>query len=135
MQSIQVSDVVLIKELWHEYEASVSANDKERWIALWTEDGIQMSPDAARRTGKEMIRSEMEPFFDIYDTQMSIYPDAVQVLGDQAYSHGLYEFMMTPKEGGDKIEGNGKFLTILQKQIDGSWRIAIDCFNYDVPLD
>jgi uncharacterized protein (TIGR02246 family) len=135
MQSTQVSDVVLIKELWHEYEASVSANDKELWIALWTEAGIQMSPDAARRTGKEMIQSEMEPFFDLYDTQMSIYPDAIQVLGNQAYSHGLYEFVMTPKEGGDKIEGNGKFLTILQKQIDGSWRIAIDCFNYDAPFD
>ena len=133
VERTQVSDSAEISKLWREYAAAATAGDLERWTALWIEDGIQMPPGAARRTGKKVIGAEMRPLFDLFNTQMAIYPDAIEVLGDQAYAHGLYEFVMTPKEGGDSIEVKGKFLTILRKQVDGSWRIAIDCFNYDAP--
>lgn len=134
MEKTQVSEVTQINKLWREYAAAATAGDLARWIALWTEDGIQMPPGAARRAGREQIKSEMRPLFDLFDTQMAIYPDEIQVLGEQAYVHGLYEFVMTPKEGGDGTKVKGKFLTILRKQSDGPWRIAVDCFNYDAPL-
>lgn len=131
---MQVSDVAKINELWKEYAAAMTAGDMDRWISLWIEDGIQMPPDTPQRAGKELIRAENQPSLDFFDWQIAIYPDAVRVLGDQAYSHGSYEFVITPKEGGDTLEGKGKFLTILQRQIDGSWKLAVDCFNYDAPL-
>jgi len=133
LERSQVSDVAQIYKLWNEYSAAITIGDLERWISLWTQDGIQMPPDAPRRAGKETIRAEMQPLFDHFDWQMSVYLAEVQVLGDQGYSHGSYEFVMTPREGGESIEGTGKFLTILQRQIDGSWKIAIDCFNYNAP--
>jgi len=40
---------------------------------------------------------------------------------------------MTPKAGGKTIKLDGKYLTILERQADGSWKIAIDCFNSNVP--
>ena len=52
--------------------------------------------------------------------EFTINPEEVRILGDRAYSHGLYGFSMTPKAGGDTIELSGKFLTILEKQADGS---------------
>ena len=134
MERMQVVDVAQVYELWNEYAAAVTVGDMERWIALWIDDGIQMPPGAPRRVGKEQIRAEMQLRLDLFDRKMTIQPDEVQVLGDRAYSHGSYEFTLTPKAGGDTIEGNGKFLTILQRQIDGSWKIAIDCYNYDAPL-
>lgn len=134
MERMQVSAVAKINELWKEYAAAANAGDMERWIALWVDDGIQLAPGAARRVGKQKIRAEMQPLFDLFDTEMAIYPDEIQVLGDQAYAHGLYEFVMTPKEGGDRTRVQGKFLTILRRQPDDSWKIAVDCFNYDAPL-
>lgn len=122
-----------ISELWKEYVAAATAGDLERWINLWTEDGIQMPPDAPRRVGRALIRAEMKPLFDLFNTRMAIYPDETQVSRDQAFTHGLYEVAMTPKEGGDSLEFKGKFLTILRKQADDSWKIAIDCFNHDTP--
>lgn len=127
------SDVAEINALWDEYAAAATAGNMERWIALWNEGGIQMPPGAMKRAGKALIHSEMQPLFDLFDMQVAIYPDEIQVLGDQAFSHGSYEFAMTPKEGGDRIGIKGKFLTVLQKQANGSWKIAIDCFNYDTP--
>lgn len=134
LERSQVSDVAQIYKLWNEYAAAVTAGDMERWLSLWIDNGIQMPPDAPRRAGKETIRAEMRQRFDLFDWRMAIHPDQVQVLGDQAYSYGVYEFVMMPREGGDTSEGTGNFLTILQRQIDGSWKIAIDCFNYNAPI-
>ena len=36
---------------------------------------------------------------------------------------------------GEKMAGAGKFLTIFQKQDDGSWKIARDCFNGNGPAE
>jgi uncharacterized protein (TIGR02246 family) len=126
-------DVAQIYELWNEYAAAWCAGDIARWINLWTDDGIQMLSGAPRNIGKEQIQKANQPGFDAYDYEMTINPDEVQVLGERAYAHGLGGFTMTPKAGGDTIEVSGKFLTIMEKQVDGSWKIAIDCFNYDAP--
>jgi uncharacterized protein (TIGR02246 family) len=133
MTRIHVSDETAIHALWQEYAASATAGDLDRWIALWSEEGIQLAPDAARRMGREVIRGEMKPLFDLFDTEMAVYPDEIQVLGEQAYTHGTYEFVTRPKEGGDSTKVKGKFLTILRKEAGDSWKILIDCFNDDAP--
>jgi uncharacterized protein (TIGR02246 family) len=105
-------------------------------MALWIDDGIQMAPDVPRRVGKDEIREGMQPLFYLNDTSdMVIDTEEVRILGDRAYSHGTYVFEMGPKEGGESKSYSGKFLDILEKQVDGSWKIAIDCHNYSAPLE
>ena len=129
-------DVFLVYELWIEYAAAAHDGDLERWISLWIDDGIQMAPDALPRVGKEQIRSAMQPSFDLFFmSNMVIKTEEVQIFGNRAYSHGTYEFVMTPKEGGESMSYSGKFLDILKKQVDGSWKIAIDCYNYNKPSE
>lgn len=135
MERVKNTDVAQIYELWNQYAVEWSpGGDFERWMDLWVDEGIQMPPDAPRNMGKEQIRAGNQPGYEVTDWEMTINPDEVRVLGDRAYSHGTYEFAFTPKVGGDTTRGKGKFLTILEKQIDGSWKIAIDCFNFDAPL-
>jgi uncharacterized protein (TIGR02246 family) len=136
MERIQVSDVARIYELWNEYAAAANDGDMARWIELWIDNGIQMPPGAPRRVGKEQVRAAMQPLFDNCSTNnMTIHIEEVRILGDQAYSHGTYEFVMTPKEGGESTSYSGKFLDILKKQVDGSWKIAIDCYNCNTPSE
>lgn len=127
-------DLALIYELWNEYGSAVHDGDLERWMALWVDDGKRMAPNAPASIGLEQIRAAAGPLFDLFIFEaFRVSPDEVQILGDRAYAHGTFAYSMTPKEGGDLIEDNGKFLTILQKQADGSWKIEIDCFNSDLP--
>jgi uncharacterized protein (TIGR02246 family) len=134
LERVQVADVAQVYELWNEYAAAANDGNMERWIALWIDDGIQMPPGAPRRVGKEEIRRGMQPLFDLFDTtKMVVQPEEVRILGDWAYSHGSYQFEMTPKDGGETKSYSVKFLDVLEKQVDGSWRIAIDCHNYDTP--
>jgi uncharacterized protein (TIGR02246 family) len=136
MERSMVLDVAQVYELWNEYAAAVNAGDFERWISLWSDEGIRMPPGAPRLVGKEQIRREMRPLFDLFDTsRMIINTEEVRILGDRAYSHGAYEFEITPKAGGETKSYSGKFLDILEKQVDGSWKIAIDCHNYNMPSE
>ena len=135
IERLQVADVAQVYKLWNEFAAAVTAGDMERWLALWSDDGIHMPPGAERQVGKEQIRTEVQPRFELFDQNMTIDLEEVRILGDQAFSHGTCEFALTPKQGGETTNGSGKFLTILEKQGDGSWKIAIDCFNYNTPLD
>jgi ketosteroid isomerase-like protein len=93
-----------------------------------------MPPDVPCRVGRAQIRREMQPQFDHFNMSgMTIQVEEVCILGDRAYSHGAYTFEMTPKDGGATGRYCGKFLDILEKQVDGSWKIAVDCFNYNEP--
>ena len=127
-------DVALVYELWNEYAAAVNTEDLERWLSLWMNDGIQIAPDAQLRIGKEQIREAMRATFDLFDRRdMTIHTEEVRVLGDWAYSYGSFAFEVISKDGGKTVNYCGKFLDILMKEADGSWKIAIDCHNYDGP--
>jgi len=135
-ERVQVADVAQVYELWNEYAAVLNDGNMERWLALWSDEGIQMAPGAPRRVGKERIRGEMQPLFDQYDiSNMIIHTEEVRILGDWAYSHGTCTFERTPKKGGETRRYSGKYLDILEKQADGSWKIAIDCHNYNPPTE
>jgi uncharacterized protein (TIGR02246 family) len=123
------TEVTLIHELWIEYASALMSGDMERWISLWTCGGIEMSPAGLLLSGTEQIGAANQPVMDLFDTEMTISPEDVRILGDCAYSHGSYKQAMTPKEGGEPISNAGRFLTILEKQANGSWKIAIACFN------
>jgi uncharacterized protein (TIGR02246 family) len=123
-------DVGLVYDLWREYAAAMDTGDLERWISLWSDDGIQMPPGVSRRFGKAEIRREMQPLFDLDGhRRMVIQPEEVRILGDRAYVHGTYEMEVAPRGGGKTKHYSGKFLDILEKQVDGSWKIVVDCHN------
>jgi uncharacterized protein (TIGR02246 family) len=125
-------DVGLVFELWNEYAEAANGGDFEHWLSLWIDDGVQMAPDAPPRVGKEQIRAAMQPIFELFVTRnMVINTEEVRILGDWAYSHGTYTFDVAPKAGGRTTSYSGKFLDIVAKQADGSWKIAIDCHNCD----
>ena len=136
MERDMVSDVAQVYELWNGWAAHCHSGDFERWMTLWVDDALQMAPDEPPRVGKEQIRAAMQPAFDLLImSNMIINTGEVRILGDQAYSHGTYTFETTPKEGGETTSFSGKFLDILEKQIDGTWKIAIDCHNYNGPSE
>jgi uncharacterized protein (TIGR02246 family) len=127
-----LKDESSVENVFKAYATTVNAGDFEGWINNWAENGKQYFPDAPPRYGKAQIATEMRPLFEMLDFEgFSIEIDEIRVLGNQAYGHGTYGYSMTPKGGGETSTISGKFLTILEKQADGSWKILIDCFNYN----
>lgn len=132
MERTKNIDIALVYELWDEYVAATNSGDLERWMSIWSDDGIQLAPGEPLRIGMKQIREAMRATFELYDTcNLTIHMEEVRIIGWWAYSYGTFTFGMTSKDRGESANCGGKFLDILVKQTDGLWKIAIDCHNYE----
>jgi len=120
------ADVAAIRELWDVYEATVVAGDGETWIGLYDPEGIQMPPGAPMRSYDVVLEDAMTWTPDDVDA-MSIMPVETVILGDMAWSMGTYTVDFTMDDGPGQVDG--KFMTLLKRQDDGSWGIYRDIFN------
>lgn len=57
----------------------------------------------------------------------------VTELGDTAYEVGAYTMKLRPP-GADVMNDSGKYVVIWQRQGDGSWKLAVDIWNSDLPM-
>src|SRR5689334_10262728 len=119
--------------IFAKYAASLAAGDADGWATLWTEDGVQMPPAAPPVVGKSQIREKLRSLLAQFRFDMRIHIDEVRSAGDWAFARGMYDATLTPKAGGQRIPIDGKFMTILARQPDGSWRIHRDIFNSNLP--
>ena len=56
----------------------------------------------------------------------------VEISGDLAYEVGKYSIDME-LEGGQTMTDVGKYLMVLKRQADGSWKMSADMFSSDAP--
>lgn len=128
------ADITAINELYDQYCLRVNTGDLDLFISLWTDDAIKMDVDYPAIFGKENIRAYFKVPFEQFNINAAIYGETeVQVSDDWAFSRGTYTLSLTPKEGGSTTYIDGKWLDILKRQADGSWKIYIDCLNYNAP--
>ena len=125
------ADLAAIKALWESYSAAWIESDPDAWLALWDEGGVQMPPGAPARgveTLREAVSTEMA---SESMASFNIHPADIVVSDDWAWSRGTYDLKGEAK--GEPYHVDGKFLTILKRQADGSWKIYRDAFNSNVP--
>jgi uncharacterized protein (TIGR02246 family) len=127
------ADIAAIENVMDQYAVCVNTGDLELWLSLMTDDTIKMPPDAPAIFGKEELRASNKPLFDNFTLEMALFPEEAQVDGDLGFARGTYTFLLTPNEGGEPLYMVGKYLTILKRQADGSWKISHDCYNSNVP--
>jgi uncharacterized protein (TIGR02246 family) len=127
------ADIAAIEDLVNQYGAAVNAGDLDLWISLWTDNGIQMPPNAPAVIGKEQIRAANESMFAEFILEMVVTNKEVRVASDLAFARGTYTLSLIPNAGGETSTIDGKYLSIVERQADGSWKFARDCFNDNTP--
>jgi uncharacterized protein (TIGR02246 family) len=128
------ADIAAINELYNQYCSYGNAGELDNFLSLWEDNAIRMDPDKPSIIGKENIRKFFEVPFEQFSTNVAVYGDTeIQISGDMAFARGTYTLSLTPKEGGPKTTFDGKWLDILKRQTDGSWKIYIDMVNYNAP--
>jgi ketosteroid isomerase-like protein len=125
-------DVAAIKTAHDAYGQTMISKDWAALIAMYTEDAEVMPPNMPLIQGREAIQawSEASPPYTAFNLT------CVEIDGrsDLAYVRGEYTLTMEIEGAPEPIQDIGKFITILQKQQGGSWLIALDIFNSDLPL-
>jgi uncharacterized protein (TIGR02246 family) len=127
------TDLETIDRVRETHVAAVNAGDAEAWVAQFTDDAVQMPPNAPANVGRTMIGSWSRAFLDQFRLQFSLAVDEVRVLGEWAFERGDYTISLNPKAGGPTMQDIGKYITIYQRKPGGAWRMARDIWNSSHP--
>ncbi len=127
------ADVEAIKRVNADLIAAFNNGDANAAVALAMDDAVDLPPNRPAVIGKEAIRSFVQSDFDQFTWDFTDQIVEVQVGGDLAVVWTNYMVTLTPKHGGEPIESSGKWLKVLNRQTDGSWKFSRNIWNSDNP--
>src|SRR5688572_25720632 len=115
--------------------AAFKAGDPAAAAAVYTSDAMFMAPNAPAMAGDSGIVQGLRGLFSqITVTDFTLTIRDVMVAGDLAVETGMYTMTYGQKGGNTVITDKGKYLTVFKRQADGSWKLARDIFNSDLPV-
>lgn len=115
--------------------AAMRANDCNALLLLLTPDVVFAPPNVPTATGQDGVRAWCEPIFkQVKTTTVAVSGRDVDIAGDWAIEHGVFDWTVVPLAGGPEQRDQGRFLAIYHRQPDGSWKLARDVWNSSLPL-
>lgn len=132
--SFSSEDEAAIRALDAEWARAVSAGDGAALAALYTSDATVLPPMEPVRQG-EAAKKYWVDVTNSFSGPTELTTTAVGGRGDLAYATGIYRATLTPKKAGAKPlpAEEGKYLEVLEKQADGSWKIVYDMWSPNAP--
>ena len=129
----QTPDEDAIRSAIANYDAALKAGDVDAVMAAYIEEAVFMPLNVPALVGQEAVRAWYQAFLDYSAVDLNFAVDEVVVSGHWAFARATFLGTETPRAGGGSVEIDGKAIFILQKQDDGSWKIARYLFNLDTP--
>ena len=126
------ADVEAIQGVQNDYVAAVNNGDVDGWLATLADDAVVFPPYHPQLTGKEAIRTHYSQVVESPGFVISAETTNVGIssAGDLAYSAGTSEETINDPDGNPVTE-RGKWVSILKKQPDGTWKSVLDIWNSD----
>ncbi len=121
-----------IREVSVEWMNAVNAKDVERMLGLYTDDTSLYPPNLAIVTGKEAIRTHYSQVVESpgFVISLEVTNVGISSAGDLAYSTGTSETTVNDAQG-NPVTVREKWVAILKKQPDGTWKSVLDIWNSD----
>jgi len=114
-----------IRKLTEDWLAAVRAKDIPRLAAMVTDDAVFLPPGFPPIRGRQAVETMYRSIFPQFSSvEQTVAMEEVQVAGDWAFAWGTEQFTLVPRAGGAPIEIEGKGMSILKRQPDGSWKFA-----------
>jgi len=133
--SISAADMAAIRTADSAFMAAANAGDAEKMADVYAEDGALLAPNLPPQKGRDAVKAFWGGFLDAYSVRFEVASDTIEGRGDLAYNQGHYRFTAVPKaKGVPGVADEGKFLEILKKQPDGSWKYVVDMYSSNLAL-
>lgn len=122
-------DLSAISSVRDSFIAAFNANDAEMVANIYSDDAVVMGGGQPTAQGRQAIVDSNKALFDQFAAKILVTPDFTDVSGDIAYDRGTFAMELTPKAGGPAVTNEGRYLVVLQRQADGSWKVTNDMDN------
>lgn len=126
------NDKTAITQTLKQYEDALNHSNTEKIVSLYTQDGIQMSPDQPAFIGTDALRSAYEHTFKQIKLNLAFTTEELELLNEhtamlRSRSDGAIAVVNpeTPAKAAAFKE-----LFIFKKQTNGEWKISRYSFNF-----
>lgn len=127
---LTVADLAAIRAADSTFAAAANAGDVDGLTGVYARDASLLPPNLPPQKGRTAIRAFWGGFLNAYSVKFEIASDTIEGRGDLAYNMGQYRFTAVPKERSNPgVADEGKFLEVLKKQPDGSWKYLVDMYS------
>ena len=97
---------------------------------FYTDDAKLLPPNMEMVTGKQAIEDFWKVAMAMGIRNINLEPIEMGYDGDLAYETGVSTINIRP-EGEQATTDRGKYLVVMKRQADGSWKVAVDIWNSD----
>jgi uncharacterized protein (TIGR02246 family) len=118
------ADEKAILKLLDRLMAADNAGDVDQIISFYADDAITMPPNDNIVIGKAAIAARYKAGFAKFKMEVSLSSDELEVCGDWAFNRGKTSGRLIWHDGSKPTSLNDKYLMILRRQADKSWKIA-----------
>jgi len=123
-------DLKAIRAADSAFAAAANAGNVDAVTAVYASDATLLPPNLPPQRGRDAVRSYWGGLLNAYSVRFELGSDTIEGRGDLAYNLGHYRFTAVPKaKGKPGMADEGKFVEILKKQPDGSWRYVVDMYS------
>ena len=126
-------DVAAIRNVTQAWAQATRIGDGGSIGVLYTDDGVELPPDAPEVKGRRAIQIQVEMTRGRTDFSAT----SVETRGshDLAYDRGVYSWATAVSGMTEPKMETGNYLAIVRQQVDGSWLISILIWNSDQPFE
>jgi uncharacterized protein (TIGR02246 family) len=129
-EPLAAADIAAIRATDSAFTSAMGAGNAAAVAAIYLPDAHVMPPDAAPVEGRAAIQQFIAGFLGAYQLTITVSADEIEGRGDLAYARGHYTMEGAPKAAGTPpLREEGKFLEVLRRQPDGTWRYAVDMWS------
>jgi uncharacterized protein (TIGR02246 family) len=115
-----------IRSLVNTWHSATAAGDVEAVLKLMTEDVVFLVAGQPPMKGRSAFEKGLRGLLQSHRVESTSEIQEVEVSGTLAYCWSVLTVQVTPKTGGKPVVRTGSALSILRKQIDGSWAVVRD---------
>lgn len=129
------ADRAAIQAFDSSFMVAANAGSVEGLTALYTDSATVMPPGMPASKGTEAIRQMWTGMMAQGRPSLRLTNTMIHGLGGLAYTTGTYHVEFAPADTAAPAPPpeDGKYLVVLRKQQDGSWKVVADIWNSDAP--
>jgi uncharacterized protein (TIGR02246 family) len=130
----RAADEATLRDLDAKWSKVATDKDVEGFLGFYADDAMAFPPNAPIVSGKEAMRKPTTELMANPGFAMSWEVTKTEAArsGDLGYTIGTYELTVNDPKG-KPVTDRGKYVTVWKKQADGTWKVAADIFNSDLP--
>lgn len=127
-------DIEAVSKVLDKYGQFLLADDIRSWADLHADNVVKMPPNAPAITSQKVLyEGRLKKAAKVKVVNWNHEIKEIEIMGNRAYTWGIYQVDLKVVETGGMVNVDGKFLTIYKKEPDGRWVITHDCFNSNIP--